>query len=373
MESINIGTVIAKKRKEKGITQEDLASYLGVSKPAVSKWESRQSYPDITLLPALAAYFNMSVDDLLGYEAQMSPEDVKKLYLKLADAFANEPFEQVYAECLEQVKAYHACDNLVFSMAQLLVNHAPLAGKPDRMKAVLQEAADLFEHVEESGSDAVLARLALSMRAYCDLALGQPAEAINLLDRSEEPMLSSEVLLAKAYAMKGDAERAKDRLQSYLYKNLISLWDAFSDLMVLYADDTEKIETYLHKALELGEVFKLKEIHPSLYFKLYLTAASLLAAQEQKERTLEILEAYTDLLSQKNIFPVQLKGNEFFDRLKPYFDSLNLGTSAPRSDKLIQKDLKDAVIHNPAFQSLASEERYQRLTGKLERLGEKVS
>lgn len=49
-----------------GITQEQLAQAMGVTNQAVSKWESGQSYPHITLLPRLAAYFRVTVDELLG-------------------------------------------------------------------------------------------------------------------------------------------------------------------------------------------------------------------------------------------------------------------------------------------------------------------
>jgi DNA-binding XRE family transcriptional regulator len=51
MKKLNLGKSIIQKRKEKGITQEKLAEYMGVSKAAVSKWESGQSYPDILCYP----------------------------------------------------------------------------------------------------------------------------------------------------------------------------------------------------------------------------------------------------------------------------------------------------------------------------------
>lgn len=68
MSNIKINEQILFLRKERGITQEQLSSTLGVSNQAVSKWESGQCCPDITLLPDIAKYFDISVDELLGYE-----------------------------------------------------------------------------------------------------------------------------------------------------------------------------------------------------------------------------------------------------------------------------------------------------------------
>ena len=61
-----IGKRIAKYRKEKGMTQEELASQLGVSSQAVSKWENDQSCPDIQLIPQLCAILNITADELLS-------------------------------------------------------------------------------------------------------------------------------------------------------------------------------------------------------------------------------------------------------------------------------------------------------------------
>lgn len=60
---------IAKMRKNKNMTQEVLAQQLGVTNQAVSKWESDQCFPDITLLPKLADIFGISIDELFGRSA----------------------------------------------------------------------------------------------------------------------------------------------------------------------------------------------------------------------------------------------------------------------------------------------------------------
>lgn len=66
-----IGAVIAKLRKSKGVTQEELANYVGVSAQAVSKWENG-GVPDTELLPKIADYFNVTIDRLFGIQNELS-------------------------------------------------------------------------------------------------------------------------------------------------------------------------------------------------------------------------------------------------------------------------------------------------------------
>ena len=76
---MNIGKIIANRRKILGLTQQALAEKLNISFQAISKWENNTSYPDVTLLPKIAAVLNTSIDSLLGYPAQ-SLTDYDKRY-----------------------------------------------------------------------------------------------------------------------------------------------------------------------------------------------------------------------------------------------------------------------------------------------------
>ena len=75
MDNQVIGNNIAKWRKEKGMTQDQLAEQLSVSAQAVSKWENGVSLPDITLVPKLAEIFQVSIDQLFSREPERPRQD----------------------------------------------------------------------------------------------------------------------------------------------------------------------------------------------------------------------------------------------------------------------------------------------------------
>lgn len=81
--TINISANLKKLRKQREMTQEDLADFIGVSFQAVSKWERNEGYPDITILPVIANYFGVTLDELVGMdemknEVQKEETDKKK-------------------------------------------------------------------------------------------------------------------------------------------------------------------------------------------------------------------------------------------------------------------------------------------------------
>ena len=77
---MNIGSNIKKLRLARGMTQEELAEYTGVSSRAVSRWENSVTFPDITLLPILANIFEITVDELLDVDVYKKEQDISQIF-----------------------------------------------------------------------------------------------------------------------------------------------------------------------------------------------------------------------------------------------------------------------------------------------------
>ena len=76
---IQFGETVRRLRLARGLTQEQLAQRLGFSFQAISKWERDESYPDITMLPVLAAFFGVKTDDLLGLNEAENERRVQEI------------------------------------------------------------------------------------------------------------------------------------------------------------------------------------------------------------------------------------------------------------------------------------------------------
>jgi len=79
---MSIGTIIKKLRRERDITQEQLAEYLNISSQAVSQWECDRNAPDISQLPLLANIFEVSADVLLGIDVNSKQQKIDAIFEK---------------------------------------------------------------------------------------------------------------------------------------------------------------------------------------------------------------------------------------------------------------------------------------------------
>ena len=141
---LNIGINIKGLRKEKDLTQEQLAEILGVSFQAVSKWERGEGYPDIEMLPAIANYFGVSLDDLAGMEDLRSREGLERYHAQwkaLNDAGENEEGARLMREALRQFPG----ESIL--MVQLVTSLEKCGGTADVRSANRAEAIALSERL----------------------------------------------------------------------------------------------------------------------------------------------------------------------------------------------------------------------------------
>lgn len=365
MKEINLAKVLVNKRREKGVTQEELANYIGVSKASVSKWETGLSYPDIVFLPQLAAYFNISVDELIGYEPQMTKEDIKKLYHKLAADFAEKPFDEVIGHCREIIKKYYSCFPLLLQMGILLLNHSLLLKAREEQIALLQEAKELFVRVKVESCDVELARNALKLEAACCIYTADPKGALELLeDSNNKVMIPNETLTAMAYQMLGKNENAKETLQISMYQYILSLIDAFELYSTFYMDDKEKFQEIFRRVFAITEAFNMEKLHPTFLLKVYIYAAQGYASLGEQDKALDMLNKYTEI-SIGNIYPIKLHGDDFFDLLDDWLLQLDLGINPVTDEKTIKQNMLNSVINNPNFAALKDHSRFKSILEKL--------
>lgn len=365
MKEINLSKILVRKRKEKNITQEDLARYIGVSKASVSKWETGQSYPDITFLPQLAAYFNISIDELIGYEPQMCKQDIRKLYHRLRNAFATRPFDEVMEECNQVIKKYYSCFPLLHQMGILLLNHGGFAGSPEKITACLEKSKELFIRVKTESDDVELAKQAIFMEASCAIAMQQPRAALELLlETAKTPQLCPEALVAAAYQMDGQLEQADATLQIGIYQHLITCIELFCSYLWLHENKPELCKKVLSCVLPMLQALQLDQLRPDKLAGVYLIAAQLYAKQGEYEQTIHFLQLYTDLITTK-IYPLKLHGNMFFNKLEDWFEQLDLGADALIDEKTLSQSFAAAVTQNPIFTPLAAVPHFQSICEKL--------
>lgn len=370
MDTINLADNIARLRRRQQITQEELANYLGVTKAAVSKWENRQTMPDILLLPQLASLFDVTIDELVGYEAWLSGEQIRRLYRELCEDFASQPFLEVMERVRSLVRRYYSCYPFLVQICMLYLNHYMLAQDGAERERMLGEADALCDRVLQNCKDVGVCTEAVSLKAIVNLRQGHAREIIESL----EPILQGRYIqgqngavLVQAYCMTGQREKAKNHAQIQQYMDLLGLVGDAVSLLTLYEAEPGRTREIMDRAQKVIQVFGLEELHPNLAAQYYYQAALAQVLAGEKEGAFKMLRGFERcigiLLDQEEIL---LHGDRYFDRIEEWIGQLSLGSMAPRDRAFIRQNVLEALSH-PSFETLkestAFQEMYRRLSG----------
>ena len=267
MKQIKIAENLVHLRRRKGITQETLADFLGISKASVSKWETGQSLPDVAQLPRLAAYYDITIDELMGYEAQLSMKEIKQAYENFAEAFSCQLFSEVMKEVRDFIRQYYSCYPALLQMVVLLMNHFMLA-EPSEQSDILEEMVRLCERIQERCTDVNICTNASVFQANIELLRGNPAIAIEKLQQYQDPwggMEEAEPALIRAYQVAGRMEEAQEWNQVILYRRLLSLVSNSTYYLMSNLDKKELGFNTIERVTKVMDAYDMSHLHPNTY------------------------------------------------------------------------------------------------------------
>lgn len=364
MKKLNLPDNLVRLRHEKKLTQEELAEFMGVTKASVSKWEKGQNTPDLLLLPQLAAFFDVTIDELVGYEAQLSAEQIRYTYASLAKAFASLPF----AEAVEKTRAlahrYYACYPFLLQLGVLYWNHYMLAETEAEGRQLLQEAVLWCERVLQNCSDVGVCSDAFALKAGLNLQLGKAAEVVEALEQAADPCrlaVQNGNFLVQAYRMAGERDKAKSYVQVKYYLDLVNLVGDAMQFLSLHEADEERCRQTVCRVRGMMELYQLEELHPNLSAQFHYQSAVAFAARGKEEEALEALFRFEKCVgSLLQAEEVKLHGDSYFDLLDVWIERLPLGSMAPRDKSFIRKSVGESLAH-PAFGCIRAHKGFQRL------------
>lgn len=366
MDQMNLSRNLTRLRRERHITQEELAAFLGVTKASVSKWENAQSMPDILLLPQLAAFFGVSVDSLIGYETQLSREQIRRFYLELTEKFSKRPFAEVTAEAEALARRYYSCYPLLFQLCILYFNHFMLPEKPEDRQRMVSTIFSWCERITENCTDAGVNSDAAVLRAILKMQQGDAGEAVSILEPlmtdSNRLSAQSNQVLIQACQMCGDLPRARSYAQITLYQSLLQLIEAGRTELSLYEDPARCLET-IRRITSVLETFHLEELHPNIAALFYYETAVFYTRDNRLSDALTALSEFEKCIDRLIRTPV-LHGDKYFDLLDQWIEQLPLGNAAPRDISFLQQNI-EAALSQPAFDKLRDDEAFQQIKNRL--------
>ncbi|MCL2518978.1 MAG: helix-turn-helix domain-containing protein [Oscillospiraceae bacterium] len=184
-----IGEKIKQLRKKSNVTQEKFADYLGITFQAVSRWESGICYPDLELLPAIANYFGVTTDELLGVDIMNKEERIKEIQDQLRENFSkgfiDKNIEILRTAVNEFPNDYDLLSDLAFYLGK----------RDDKMK----EAISLNERILEDCTDDQIRYGVMQKLAYDYKYIGEKEKAIATAKRLPSTPVASDMLLDSIY------------------------------------------------------------------------------------------------------------------------------------------------------------------------------
>ncbi len=298
---IKVGAVIKELRIKNRITQESLAVYLGVTPQAVSRWESETGYPDIELLPSIASFFSVTVDDLLGINQTERNERLEEIHKEIDHLWNFDlPEEEIIPKARKFAEEFPADETIQTFLASKLCVVCLRKNEPDRellreteriLKALI-ENADVSNTLGIHKRNVNIERLA-ALYAVCFKDMTKVRSTLDMLSTL---ITCREAVAARVYGLVGKTEYRK----AWIYNLLNSFYTAVANEAAYnIPENNEEKNSNIRRLEHLESLIAL--IYTDEMADKYLSIGTLnrfiaiyRASQGEKEKTLAALEEMCD-------------------------------------------------------------------------------
>ncbi len=214
--NILIGENIKRLRKEKKITQENLAEIFNVTPAAVSKWENDETYPDITLLFPLSHFFGVTIDELMGYDYMVIEEEIKKAKEEIYNAWALENDWNKAKELAIKARTEYPNDYQLMVIYLFYITGGQADNDPKVLIQNEKEILRICSLILEGCNDEKYRLEAITYKAKVLYAKGDEVSALELLNNFPSFYHASSQKIEQLYSK--DSKKFFDQLTANLYE-----------------------------------------------------------------------------------------------------------------------------------------------------------
>ena len=270
---MQIHSIIRERRLAKHLTQEQLAECLGVTAPAVNKWEKGGSYLDITLLPPLARLLDTDLNTLLCFQTELSKEETALFLNTLSETIHQQGFAAGYALAQEKLRQYPSCGSLLCSTAMTLEGALAMYPPKDGREEEYQRQIDAFYSRAADSQDPEAREQALSQQVNRLMRKKEYAAAQCLLEKMSGPSLVDKGQLeANLLLAQGEFAKAALQMERKLLSALTEVHAALMTLMEIALkeerdQDADAIARVDSQAAQLFDLWEYNQYLP--YSQLY--------------------------------------------------------------------------------------------------------
>lgn len=177
---MTIGSNIKRLRRERDITQEQLAEFLHLTPSAISQWETDRVLPDIQYLPKLAHLFKVSSDEILGINVEASDEEINRIYKEVRELWCTARRSEAEKLCREGIDRF---PNAYILMEELAWNLSYSSERKD-----IDESVALFERIRANVSDESSRNFALGALVGLYMKNGEIEKAKQMAESAPTPI-----------------------------------------------------------------------------------------------------------------------------------------------------------------------------------------